>query len=313
MKMFRLCVLFLYLSATLSLAEDRTLVEFKSPDAAKPWQAVNDGVMGGRSQGQFRINDEDRMEFYGTLSLANNGGFASVRARTGNLMLEKEDVIVARVKGDGREYKFNLYAQQNLGGYSYRQSFRTKKDEWIEVEFPLSEFKATWRGRSFPNERLDPASVSGLGFLLGDKKPGPFKLEVDWIKVKGPAKKDIEVSCEGVYRHHLQGIAANEDSIFWSFTTTLVKTDLNGSVQSKVEVANHHGDLCLHKGKLFVAVNLLSKFTIYSRHSDTRRAFHSAYPKSMPKPPRAKSLLPTPTVPRLLDLWPFGPCINCLG
>jgi monofunctional biosynthetic peptidoglycan transglycosylase len=93
-------------------------------------------------------------------------------------------VIVARVRGDGRQYAFNLYTQSNRGGYSWRQSFNTRPDEWIEVEFPLDKFVATWRGSVFPKERLDPAKVGGLGFLLGDKKPGPFRLEVQWIKVR---------------------------------------------------------------------------------------------------------------------------------
>jgi len=35
-----------------------------------------------------------------------------------------------------------------------------------------------------------------------------------------------------------------------------VKTDLSGKLLKKVPVANHHGDLCFHDGKLFVAVNL---------------------------------------------------------
>ena len=64
------------------------------------------------------------------------------------------------------------------------------------------------------------------------------------------------ITCEGTYQHHLQGICADEDAIYWSFTTTLVKTDLNGKSLKKVPVANHHGDLCCHDGKLFVAVNL---------------------------------------------------------
>jgi hypothetical protein len=64
------------------------------------------------------------------------------------------------------------------------------------------------------------------------------------------------VTCEGTYRHHLQGICADKDAIYWSFTTTLVKTDLSGKLTRKVPVANHHGDLCFHDGKLFVAVNL---------------------------------------------------------
>jgi monofunctional biosynthetic peptidoglycan transglycosylase len=98
--------------------------------------------------------------------------------------VEKDGVIVARVRGDGREYSFNLYTQRNLGGYSYRQQFTTEKDEWIEVEFPVKKFVATWRGRDFPNETLDPSQITGLGFLLGDKRAGPFKLEIDWIKVR---------------------------------------------------------------------------------------------------------------------------------
>lgn len=64
------------------------------------------------------------------------------------------------------------------------------------------------------------------------------------------------VTCEGTYPHHLQGICADKEAIYWSFTTTLVKTDLNGTLLKKVPVANHHGDLCLHDAKLFVAVNL---------------------------------------------------------
>ena len=174
------------LMGSLVMADDtpKVLFDFTGADAAKPWQTVNDGVMGGRSDGQFKINEDKKMEFFGTLSLENNGGFASVRARGENLGLKADEVIVARVRGDGRQYNFNVYAQRNLGGYSYRQSFKTKKDEWIEVELPVSKFMATWRGRVFPNEKLDPTKVSGLGILLGDKKAGPFKLEVEWIKVK---------------------------------------------------------------------------------------------------------------------------------
>lgn len=40
-----------------------------------------------------------------------------------------------------------------------------------------------------------------------------------------------------------------------SFTTTLVKTDLDGRLLKAVPVANDHGDLCHDDGKLYVAVN----------------------------------------------------------
>ena len=64
------------------------------------------------------------------------------------------------------------------------------------------------------------------------------------------------VDCEGSYKHHLQGICADQNALYWSFTTTLVKTDLSGNLLRQILVANHHGDLCAQNGKLFVAVNL---------------------------------------------------------
>jgi len=65
-----------------------------------------------------------------------------------------------------------------------------------------------------------------------------------------------DVVCEGTYTHHLQGICTDQEAVYWSFTTTLVKTDRDGRVLKKVPVANHHGDLCFAAGKLYVAVNL---------------------------------------------------------
>jgi hypothetical protein len=83
-----------------------------------------------------------------------------------------------------------------------------------------------------------------------------------------PAAEFRNVTCEGSYPHHLQGVCVDEAAIFWSFTTTLVKTDLDGKLLRKVPVANHHGDLCFHDGKLYVAVNL-GKFNDPQGHADS--------------------------------------------
>ena len=58
------------LSSTLTAADEgRLLFDFTGPDAAKAWVNVNDGVMGGVSDGRCRITDNKTMEFFGTLSL----------------------------------------------------------------------------------------------------------------------------------------------------------------------------------------------------------------------------------------------------
>ena len=65
------------------------------------------------------------------------------------------------------------------------------------------------------------------------------------------------VECEGSYPRHLQGICTNDrDAIYWCWTDVLVKTDTVGRVLKKVPVASHHGDLCYHAGRVYVATNL---------------------------------------------------------
>lgn len=179
------------LMATTAMAEDTLipLFDFTEADPAKQWQTVNDGVMGGVSEGKFKITDAKTMEFFGTLSLANNGGFASVRTKGKKLSLEKGDTLVAKIRGDGRQYMLNLYPNRQRMAYSYRATVQTKKDEWIEVKVPLDKFEATSFGRIVKNAGLvKPEEINSLGFMLGDKKAGPFKMEIEWIKVERVGK-----------------------------------------------------------------------------------------------------------------------------
>lgn len=168
------------------MAEDtsRVVFGFAQPEASKEWQPVNDGVMGGVSEGRFRITAERTMEFFGTLSLKNNGGFASVRTRARKIGLEQGDTIVAKVRGDGREYSLNLYLNKPLIAFSYRVTVQTKKDEWFELKVPLDKFEANSFGRVVKDAgAVKPEEVNALGFMLSDKKAGPFKLEVESIRV----------------------------------------------------------------------------------------------------------------------------------
>jgi len=173
------------------MAEDtpKVLFNFTGTDAAKEWQTVNDGVMGGVSEGKFKLTEQKTMEFFGTLSLENNGGFASVRTKGKKLELEKGDTLVAKVRGDGREYSLNLYLNKPLIAFSYRATVQTKKDEWIEIKVPLDKFEATSFGRPVKDAgAVKPEEINALGFMLGDKKAGPFKMEVEWVKVERVGK-----------------------------------------------------------------------------------------------------------------------------
>lgn len=72
-----------------------------------------------------------------------------------------------------------------------------------------------------------------------------------------PFASAADIMCEGAYGGHLQGIALEPNTaIYWSFTVTLVKTDMRGHVLKSLSVPSHHGDLTFWKGKVYVAVNL---------------------------------------------------------
>ena len=65
-----------------------------------------------------------------------------------------------------------------------------------------------------------------------------------------------EIVCEGAYPQHLQGVARDSaGDLYWSFTTTLVKTDGAGRLITKIDVESHHGDVCVVGDRLYCALN----------------------------------------------------------
>ena len=64
------------------------------------------------------------------------------------------------------------------------------------------------------------------------------------------------IKSDGKWPYHCQGVATDGESIYWSFTTVLVKSDLRGKTVDTFRIdRGHMGDLCFHEGRLFVGVN----------------------------------------------------------
>jgi NADH dehydrogenase [ubiquinone] 1 alpha subcomplex assembly factor 1 len=160
---------------------ETTVCDFAQPTNVT-WQIVNDDVMGGVSTSTFRVTNQTAI-FRGAVSLENNGGFASVRTRPATLKLAEATAFVVRVRGDGRQYKFTARMNSNFEGALYQSSFSTRKDEWQEIRLPLEKFVPTFRGRQLTGEPpLSAPKLASIGFLIADEQPGPFQLEIAWIK-----------------------------------------------------------------------------------------------------------------------------------
>lgn len=161
------------------------MTEFSAADnLAFGWRIVDDGVMGGLSKGNVKTTEEGIMRFQGMLSLENNGGFSSVRTDTVALDLSAAQGLILRVKGDGRTYQLRLAtdARYRSMEVSFKADFPTVKGKWHEVKIPFSAFVGSFRGLELPEKTFDPKKIERLSILLGDKKPGAFAMEMDWIR-----------------------------------------------------------------------------------------------------------------------------------
>lgn len=166
----------------------QSVTEFSEEEnEALTWRVVNDGVMGGLSEGDATMTEGGFMKFSGTLSLENNGGFSLVETGEVDLNLSNDLGALLLVKGDGRTYQLRFESDALYRGrpVSFSGEFSTKAGEWEQVKIPFDSFRGSWRGTDLPAQKLNPADIRRVGILLGDKQNGPFALEVDWIRTYG--------------------------------------------------------------------------------------------------------------------------------
>lgn len=164
-------------------ADTKILTDFSDANVASQWKTVNDNVMGGRSSGGPSFAD-GQLTFSGATN-TDGGGFSSIRTNPTTWDTKGADGVVFRIKGDGRSYFFDVRRKTEKSRMiAYRAEFKTKKGwAWNEVRIPFSEFKPTTFGMPIPGPKLTAEDVSTVGFMIYDKKDGPFRLLVDWVGV----------------------------------------------------------------------------------------------------------------------------------
>jgi monofunctional biosynthetic peptidoglycan transglycosylase len=149
---------------------------------SKHWTSVDDVVMGGLSRSQMVATDRNTTVFFGKVSLANRGGFASVRAQITTGSLQGTQGLRMRLRGDGRRYRLRLRTDSELDGPVYEVSFQTEPDVWMEVQAPFEIFTPTYRGHRLPQmPALAPENIEQIGLMISDRQVGSFKLEIEWI------------------------------------------------------------------------------------------------------------------------------------
>ena len=143
------------------------------------WQIVDDVVMGGKSSGSFALNAEGNGQFKGEISLDNNGGFSSVQYKFKKIKVNKDNKIVMKIKGEGKTYQLRVKSNTQQF-YSYIASFKTS-GTWQQIEIPLKDMYPSFRGQKLTLPNFSHDSLEEIVFLIGNKTPEKFELQISNI------------------------------------------------------------------------------------------------------------------------------------
>lgn len=169
----------IFLMTTISKPEN---INFGKESGGQDWWVLNDGVMGGLSQGAIQFTDESLL-FKGKVSLENNGGFASIRSPFQAIDLSTTEMIEIRYRATGQSFALTLAKDRRYYIPNYKHSLPETAGEWKTVQMPLKNFKEHQVGRPTGNF-LTPElrnQIIRMGLITNDKRASDFELEVDYL------------------------------------------------------------------------------------------------------------------------------------
>ncbi len=166
-----------------STSEENMLFHFTDVSHFTKWNINNDTVMGGVSQSQVSIDGQQNLLlFTGSVSLENNGGFASTESILTS-QITAASLLTLVVKGDGKTYQIRLKTPSLSNGEAYVANFTTRVDTITQHAFTAADFTVSFRGRSVVNApELHFEDIDRIGFLVAQKQQGPFAIELHSIQ-----------------------------------------------------------------------------------------------------------------------------------
>ncbi len=172
--------------AAISERPSVVLVDLDDAGEVAAWTTVNDPVMGGMSASRIAFGDGG-LVFSGTISLQNNGGFASARSpQDPDIGRKATGAQTFRVHavGDGKTYLLKVGTAGQP--WSYVQRFPTEAGVQRIYELPVESFSPVgMRLDPAPDapQTLDPSSVNQVAIYILDKQQGPFAITLSAIDV----------------------------------------------------------------------------------------------------------------------------------
>jgi NADH dehydrogenase [ubiquinone] 1 alpha subcomplex assembly factor 1 len=145
------------------------------------WYTVNDGVMGGLSDG-FAVIKDEKLVHSGKI-VTRGGGFSYVGTRLPDDILVGYNRLQVRLNTYGRQYDVNFADSRSWRITHQAPISAGSGDVWQEVSIEFADTVPTIFSREVKSEPFSTDAVEELAFILSDGVDGPFRTEIDWIKV----------------------------------------------------------------------------------------------------------------------------------
>ena len=144
---------------------------------------LSDNIMGGITKSKVEYTNNSVL-LSGNISLANYGGFSSIKTKYKSVDLSKYIGIKIKFKSTNQKFAFTLEDNQNWTQPNYKREFYPKKDNtWEEVVIYFKDFQEIVIGEPTGNMMKSKSlkNIVRMGIMTYEKKEGPFSLEVDYV------------------------------------------------------------------------------------------------------------------------------------
>ena len=182
--MKKLILLALVISALKSFGQSSIIDFGNSDEKSQEWILLSDNIMGGITKSKVEYTNNSVL-LSGNISLANYGGFSSIKTKYKSVDLSEYKGFKIKFKSTNQKFAFTLEDNQNWTQPNYKCEFSPKKDNtWEEVVIYFKDFQEIVIGEPTGNMMKSKSlkNIVRMGIMTYEKKEGPFTLEVDFIE-----------------------------------------------------------------------------------------------------------------------------------
>ncbi|KAJ3045503.1 hypothetical protein HDV00_009157 [Rhizophlyctis rosea] len=178
--------------------KEMPMFDFTEVEKLEDWIVGSDADIGGLSEAYWGFTPENTALFWGNISTEipagvklERSGYAGIRSKERPRTLFHRPrfdtsyfrYLAIRARGDTRQWFVNLQTETIFPSYLWQHRlYFQNPGEWETVLVPFRDFVLTAHG--FVQQRqlvMNRTKVKTVGFSIV-RQPGPFQLEIDWIK-----------------------------------------------------------------------------------------------------------------------------------